>query len=107
MDRGLPRLHSTNPNGGMERISHTIALLNGETVQLRSFGRAHGLCVEVLGAADACGEPEVLLGSECVRGSHQGMDVTVTIQGHRVRVHSWGRQHAVRLTRGGAKSSNI
>ena len=107
MDRRLPRLDSSNPTGGMERISHTIALPNGETVQLHSFGRAHSLCVEVLGVADACGEPEVLLASDCVRGSHQGMDVTVTIQGHRVRVHSWGRQHAVRLTRGVSKSSNI
>ena len=107
MDRRLPRLDSSNPTGGMERINHAIALPNGEAVQLHSFGRAHSLCVEVLGVADASGEPEVLLSSDSVRGSHQGIDVTVTIQGHRVRVHSWGRQHAVRLTRGVAKSSNI
>lgn len=105
MDRTV--LHSTHPDGGMERIYHTIALPNGDTVQLRSFGRAHSLRVEVLGVADACGEPEVLLGSDCVWGSHQGMNVTVTIQGHRVHVHSWGRRHAVRLTRGVSKSSNI
>lgn len=107
MDRRLPRLDSSNRDGGMECINHTIALPNGETAQLHSFGRAHSLCVEVLGVAAACGEPEVLLGSDCVRGSHEGMDVTVTIQGHRVHVHSWGRQHLVRLTRGVPKSSNI
>ena len=55
--------------------------------------------------ADACsgggsggGEAsEVFFGSERVYGSHEGMDHTVEIQGCRVRVHSWGRSHYVRL----------
>jgi len=82
-----------------QRIEHTIALPNGETLSLSSFGRSHSLSVEVLEAAEAVGEPYASLGSRQVNGAmpHQAIDKTITLHGYRVHVKGWGRSHSVYL----------
>lgn len=99
-------LHSRRSDGGSNRTERTIALPNGKRVRVSSGGREHSLTVEVLGVdmdtdrssgSSNSGASELFFGSERVRGSHEGMDHTVEIQGCRVRVHSWGRSHFVRL----------
>ena len=83
-----------------QRIEHAIPLPNGETLSLSSFGRSHSLSVEVLEAAEACGEPHASLGSRQVNGAmpHQAIDKTVIVKGFRVHVKGWGRSHSVYLT---------
>ena len=99
-------VHSRRSDGGSNRTERSIVLPNGKQVQVSSGGREHSLSVEVLGvgtdmdsssSSSSSGASEVFFGSERVHGSHEGMDHTVEIQGCRVRVHSWGRSHFVRL----------
>ena len=82
-----------------QRIEHAIALPNGKTLSLSSSGRSHSLSVEVLEAAEACGEPHASLGSRQVNGAmpHQAIDKTVIVKGFRVHVKGWGRSHSVYL----------
>lgn len=85
-----------------QRIEHTIALPNGETLALSSRGRSHTINVEVLGAWEkaGAGESNVSVGSRQVNGAmpHQEVDFTVAMKGYHVHVKSWGRSHYVSLS---------
>ena len=85
-----------------QSVRRIVVLPSNQTLRVTSRGRAHTISIEVLSDAQEAGQAEVHLSSRLVEGSmpHQGIDETLTMAGHRLRVRSSGRAHTVVLKEG-------